>query len=914
MTAKITGDILEAYVHCKYKAHLKSQGHRGTKSDYETVHAQVRAEVRDAATKKILARHPDEEIPRHVHLTHSFLKHGASFLLAVTLEIDDVSLHFDGLKRVDGESELGAFHYVPILFYEGRKIRNEQRLLLELHGHILARVQGRQPTYGVVWHGKECKGTKVRLTHDTRKAEQAIRELMSQATGETAPKLLLNDHCQVCEFRQQCHAQAVQEDNLSLLLGMEEKQVAAYNRKGFFTVTQLSHTFRYRKPRKRAKEHTFPHYYSLQARTIRTGVVHVHGTPSFPPATTRVYLDVEGVPDRDFYYLIGVLVETDSAVSYHPFWADSDEGQDSLFRDLADFVATLPVDHQIFHYGKYEVVALKKALAHMPADRREGMESMIGKMVNVLSIVHHHVYFPTYSNTLKEIGGKLGHRWSNSLASGIQSVAWRERWERTQDPAIKEELLTYNREDCTALKAVCDFIAHAVTATPGPCSEGGQAPEVMPTSELPKPPSTWPVYGRPNFVLGDFERASQCAYFDYQRERVYVRTDKRFKQINRRAKPPRLPFTPNKRIVIACEACPMCGSSKIKRRNGLRRKTVDVKFFKGGVKKWIVVYLSWTYQCDGCGARFQPEEWLADRSLYQPGLASWCVYQNVECRQTMWQVKDTLADLFGLHVPQRQLYLFKSWIAKRYESLYEEIRRSILGGHLAHVDEATVDLRNNEKGYVWILASLDKVYYFYKPSREGAFLDEMFDGFNGVLVSDFFSAYESVKCRQQKCLLHFLRDVNEDVQKNPFDEEFKSFAQQFGALLRRIVDTIDRHGLSARFLSRHVPDADQFVETVTTHSYSSEVMHGYQKRIKKSGSRMFTFLRYDNVPWNNNNAEHAVKYLAKYKRVSEGMFSERSLKEALVLLSVFQTCHFNGMNVIPFLLSGNSALTDIIGT
>jgi hypothetical protein len=364
--------------------------------------------------------------------------------------------------------------------------------------------------------------------------------------------------------------------------------------------------------------------------------------------------------------------------------------------------------------------------------------------------------------------------------------------------------------------------------------------------------------------------------------------------------------------VIACEACPTCGSGNIRRKHRLRRKTVDMKFFKGGVKKWIVVYHSWAYQCDGCGARFRPEEWFADQSLYQPGLASWCVYQNVECRQTMYQVKDTLADLFGLHVPPRQLYIFKSWIAKRYESLHEEIRRSILGGHLAHVDEATVDLRNNEKGYVWVLASLDKVYYFYKPSREGAFLDEMFNGFKGVLVSDFFSAYESVKCHQQKCLLHFLRDVNEDLQKNPFDEEFKSFAQDFGALLRRIVDTIDRHGLSARFLSRHVSDADQFVEMVTTRSYSSEVMHGYQKRIKKSGGRMFTFLRYDNVPWNNNNAEHAVKYLAKYKRVCEGMFSERSLNEALVLLSVFQTCHFNGVNVISFLLSGNSALADLI--
>jgi hypothetical protein len=111
-----------------------------------------------------------------------------------------------------------------------------------------------------------------------------------------------------------------------------------------------------------------------------------------------------------------------------------------------------------------------------------------------------------------------------------------------------------------------------------------------------------------------------------------------------------------------------------------------------------------------------------------------------------------------------------------------------------------------------------------------------------VLVSDFFSAYESVNCLQQKCLLHLLRDVNDDLQKNPFDEEFKSFAREFAALLRRIVDTVDKKGLSAKFLSRHVADARRFVESVSAGSYSSEVMIGYQKRVKKSGSKLFTFL------------------------------------------------------------------------
>jgi len=41
-------------------------------------------------------------------------------------------MHFDGLRRVDGPSALGDFHYVPVIFAEPRRIRKPQRLLLEV--------------------------------------------------------------------------------------------------------------------------------------------------------------------------------------------------------------------------------------------------------------------------------------------------------------------------------------------------------------------------------------------------------------------------------------------------------------------------------------------------------------------------------------------------------------------------------------------------------------------------------------------------------------------------------------------------------------------------------------------------------------------------------------------------------------
>jgi hypothetical protein len=284
----------------------------------------------------------------------------------------------------------------------------------------------------------------------------------------------------------------------------------------------------------------------------------------------------------------------------------------------------------------------------------------------VLSVIHRHVYFPTYSNGLKEIGGLLGCRWTSADASGITSLVWRGSWERTRDPAVKDRLLTYNEEDCLALKSVCDFVARLGAATPAADEQAEGGPNVVSTADLPKAARKWPVYGRPTFVLDDLGRASECAYFDYQRERVYVRTDKRFRRINRRAKRDRLPLTTNKHVVIECSTCPACGSGNIKRGHRLKLKTIDMKFSKGGVKKWVVAYRSWAYKCADCGARFRSGEWPKSRALYQPGLACWCVYQNIECRQTMYQVRDTLADVFSLSVPERQFYIFKGWIAGRY--------------------------------------------------------------------------------------------------------------------------------------------------------------------------------------------------------------------------------------------------------
>jgi hypothetical protein len=208
-----------------------------------------------------------------------------------------------------------------------------------------------------------------------------------------------------------------------------------------------------------------------------------------------------------------------------------------------------------------------------------------------------------------------------------------------------------------------------------------------------------------------------------------------------------------------------------------------------------------------------------------------------------------------------------------------------------------------EGPFVWVFANLTTVAYVYSKSREAAILENVLDGFSGVLVSDFYAAYDSVPCAQQKCLIHLMRDINEDLYKNPFDEGLNEIARHIGALLREIVATIDTHGLKARHLGKHRKSATGFVERVAAIGCATDAGLALKKRIEKNSDKLFTFLNYDGVPWNNNNAEHAVRAFTRLRNVI-GTSTPKGTREYATLLSIQQTLRYRGMGFLEFLRSG----------
>ena len=159
-----------------------------------------------------------------------------------------------------------------------------------------------------------------------------------------------------------------------------------------------------------------------------------------------------------------------------------------------------------------------------------------------------------------------------------------------------------------------------------------------------------------------------------------------------------------------------------------------------------------------------------------------------------------------------------------------------------------------------------------------------------------------------------MRDINDDLLRHPFDEELKELARRYTLTLKPMVETIDKHGLKTKFLSKHKRNAEAFLDWIAKREITSEVAQGYKSRIEKYGDRLFTFLSYDGVPWNNNNAENALKLVASRRKLFGASVSESGLKDYLVFLSIYQTLRRKGISLLRFLLSGETDLENFVAS
>ena len=88
------------------------------------------------------------------------------------------------------------------------------------------------------------------------------------------------------------------------------------------------------------------------------------------------------------------------------------------------------------------------------------------------------------------------------------------------------------------------------------------------------------------------------------------------------------------------------------------------------------------------------------------------------------------------------------------------------------------------------------------------------------------------------------------------------------------MDTTKKHGLKKYYLLTHQKSVNQFYEFLEQSSFKSDEAKKFYNRFIRFKNNLFLFLEHDGVPWNNN-AEHAFKHFAKYRRGVNGILHKK---------------------------------------
>ena len=246
-------------------------------------------------------------------------------------------------------------------------------------------------------------------------------------------------------------------------------------------------------------------------------------------------------------------------------------------------------------------------------------------------------------------------------------------------------------------------------------------------------------------------------------------------------------------------------------------------------------------------------------------------------------------------------------VSDQYGSTEDLLLARILASPFVHVDETKISIQGIQN-YVWVLTNGMHVVFRLTETRETTLIEKILSAYKGVLVSDFYAGYDAVACRQQKCLSHLIGDLNDDLWNNPFNSELESFVAAVRDVLVPIFEDVGKYGLKARNLRKHKRLVKRFyAHCVDRHIYECEIVAKYQKRFIRYRDSLFLFIEEDEIPWNNNAAERAIRHLAVQRKIS-GSFYREVTSKYLRLLGIGQTCRFQEKSFLRFLTSGKKAV------
>jgi transposase len=237
-------------------------------------------------------------------------------------------------------------------------------------------------------------------------------------------------------------------------------------------------------------------------------------------------------------------------------------------------------------------------------------------------------------------------------------------------------------------------------------------------------------------------------------------------------------------------------------------------------------------------------------------------------------------------------------LAPMHEAIWEEILRA----GVLYADETGWRVAG-KTFWLWCFATKSAAFYVIDRTRGSpVVLQVLGESFSGVLVSDFYAAYNFVcAAAKQKCLAHLLREL-EKVSLRNGSTEWLAFAARTGRFVKDALRLgVERESCSDEKYDRRWRRLYDRLSEIHGGDYEDKDCRRLARRLEKYRFEILTFLERENVDATNNHGERTIRPAVLMRKNYYGNRSERGAEVQAVLMSIFRTLEMRGIDPLACL-------------
>jgi len=334
----------------------------------------------------------------------------------------------------------------------------------------------------------------------------------------------------------------------------------------------------------------------------------------------------------------------------------------------------------------------------------------------------------------------------------------------------------------------------------------------------------------------------------------------------------------------ALKRCPDCGQrlgKPAERRFRLIEEIIDTK-------PEVTEHSIPRHWCAGCEKFVEPSVPDAmPASTFGHRVVTLTAWLHYGLGTTLSQITEVLNH--HLHFKLSHGGLVGAWqrLANVLFAWYEEIGEQAKHSGVLHADETGWRV-NGQTNWLWCFTTKNATFYMINRSRGSPALSRFFtESFDGVLVTDFWAAYNAVSCRgRQGCLAHLFREL-EKVNEIDCSDSWTEFSRKLKRLLRDAIRLSRRRDLpEERFASRRAR-LGQRLDGLIEMSGENPNVKRLAKRLRRYREGLFTFVDHPDVPSDNNHAEREIRPAVIIRKNSLCNRSEAGANAQAILMSVY---------------------------